>query len=193
MNSKYLGDALDHWKGSLFQRLRNEKLFDLYVEPMITDPEPWSQELINLFVKMLCLDDTSRILNSDKTFHGDRNVYFNSIKHDGDLFVDPDTGVAIGSTITNKHIKVNEIQLLLQKNQSRIIAVYQHKMQGKNMSDTLGDVIGFICKNMHPLSWTSYMSAHVAMIFISEDNDRIQEIREYHRTLFRPVAVKRIR
>ena len=42
MNLKFLGDALDHWKGSLLQWMRTEKLLvDLKVDLMATEATNW--------------------------------------------------------------------------------------------------------------------------------------------------------
>ena len=40
MNLKYLGDTLDHWKGSVFQILQEAKLLrNLEVDAMMTDSD----------------------------------------------------------------------------------------------------------------------------------------------------------
>lgn len=42
MNLKFLGDALDHWKDSLLQWMRTEKLLvDLKVDLMATEATNW--------------------------------------------------------------------------------------------------------------------------------------------------------
>lgn len=40
MNLRYLGDALDYWKGSVFFRLQERGILkDFSVDPMLTDLE----------------------------------------------------------------------------------------------------------------------------------------------------------
>ena len=130
MNLKYLGDALDHWKGSLFRRLCYRNLLsDLHVDPMITDERPWTEEELSIYDRLLNLESVGKLVNSQRTFTVQRQDYFNSIDHRGDLFLDPDTGIA-AINITRKHVAIKEIDFLLMKNKSRVIAVYQHNAQG---------------------------------------------------------------
>jgi len=47
MNQAYLGDALDHWKGSLIAILRRHQpplLNRLAVVPMATDAQEWGED-----------------------------------------------------------------------------------------------------------------------------------------------------
>ena len=50
MNLDFLGDALDHWKGSLFQSLcAAQVLRDFTVDPMATDQESWKEADFDVF------------------------------------------------------------------------------------------------------------------------------------------------
>src|SRR5437870_4746681 len=54
LNLKYLGDALDHWKGSLFESLQREKLVDEFaVDPMASDLSSWREEDFRLLARLL--------------------------------------------------------------------------------------------------------------------------------------------
>jgi len=109
MRLQFLGDALDHWKGALFQHLCSENLLkDLHVEPMITDSRIWTPKELNTYARLLQLKNTERIIHSDRTFTRTYPDYFKSIKYSGDLFLDPDTGIATGKAY-RKHIKTDEI------------------------------------------------------------------------------------
>ena len=56
MNSKFLGDEFDHWKGSIIQRLLSEGLLENFsVEPMITDVEPWDENTMSTYIRLLDL------------------------------------------------------------------------------------------------------------------------------------------
>src|SRR5437667_398781 len=63
MNLRYLGDALDHWKGSLFERLQRAKLLRAFaVDAMATDAEDWQAADLALFADLLRLQP-SQILS----------------------------------------------------------------------------------------------------------------------------------
>jgi len=53
MNTQYLGDALDHWKGCLFEYLESEHaLLDFGVDPMATDPDRWGETDFELYARL---------------------------------------------------------------------------------------------------------------------------------------------
>ncbi|MGD0275598.1 MAG: hypothetical protein ABSB79_06025 [Syntrophales bacterium] len=153
---------------------------------MITDPKIWTNKQLGLYATLLNLTN-NRILNYDKIFKGAPRIkYFQSINHTGDLFIDPDTGIATGKKITPKRIFIDEIDLLLKKNSDRVIAIYQHNARGK-MSDRLNEVIKHILKKIRDLYCTYYMSSNVAMIFISKNGVRIKKIHDFHRVFYEAV------
>jgi hypothetical protein len=93
MNLKYLGDALDHWKGSLFECLQfAEVLRDLAADPMAADQDQWSDADFSLYARLLHIRQEQVIRHKESLFS--RDSYFAEIVHQGDLFLDPDTGVA---------------------------------------------------------------------------------------------------
>jgi hypothetical protein len=54
LNRKYLGDALDHWKGSLFEHLQATGILrDFAVNPMASDLSDWQPRDFSLFAKLL--------------------------------------------------------------------------------------------------------------------------------------------
>jgi hypothetical protein len=45
MNRRYLGDAFDHWKGSVFEFLQRDKVLrNFLVDPMAPDEQKWSRD-----------------------------------------------------------------------------------------------------------------------------------------------------
>lgn len=91
MNLAFLGDALDHWKGSLFESLqRSIVLRDFAVDPMASDWSKWQPEDISLFTRLLRIDKSQLIPHNIGLTN--RKRYFDEIEHPGDLFLDPDTG-----------------------------------------------------------------------------------------------------
>lgn len=201
MNVKYLGDALDHWKGSLLESLQKANVLnDLKVDPMVTDA-PWTQDEMNLYARLLRVERHQFITpDVDLDNWRRREEYFKKAKeHGGDLFVDPDTGVLTGkkpSGSRSKYIQASEIERLLAR-ENRVMAVYQHAAQGKQMAQRVDDVRDFL-KNregMKTFAWCSYESATAAILFFSR-NERIREISGCLRNLFsvrNTTAYKRIR
>lgn len=96
MNLQYLGDALDHWKGAILGYLQTRgQLSELAVDAMATDADEWHTADHQLFASLLHIQST-QILSHSKSLVRDRVGYFAEITHQGDLFLDPDTGVATG-------------------------------------------------------------------------------------------------
>jgi len=106
------------------------------------------------------------------------------------LFLDPDTGITT-SSVTKKHITKDEIDFLLAVNNNRVLAVYQHNAIGKNIRDRVNQIITFLKQTMIGSYFTSYESSTVAMIFISKDKKRIDDIYYHECRLFGPVNDKR--
>jgi hypothetical protein len=171
MNHKYLGDALDHFKGSLIRRLQSDGLLrDLAVDPMATDAEQWTDDDYRLYAQLLEVD-ISRVHRSPNP-PARKGCLSRSIKdHDGDLFLDPDTGVYTGNDKkTCRHVEPEEIVHLL--GTSRIVAVYQHRLR-KALTETEKATFGAV-QNLGPLvSATSYVGQQLSILFFSKDPNRI--------------------
>lgn len=172
----YLGDALDHWKGSLFEYLQSEAVLrDLTVDPMAIDANQWIEDDFGLYAYLL------RVRRDHVVRHkaplAARTNYFAEITQDGDLFLDPDTGVATnGASPIAKYVKPSELATLLQTN-SRIVAVYQHVRAQKTCTRIDGCLCA-IATVAAGIQWCSYESPTVAMLFLSSNGTRICEIGE---------------
>jgi hypothetical protein len=96
MKLAYLGDAHDHWKGSVFQYLQEgEILRNFLVDSMATDASPWNTANSKLYAHLLRIEET-QLVQHDRTLFQDRKSrrrYFLNIPPTGDLFLDPDTGI----------------------------------------------------------------------------------------------------
>lgn len=134
------------------------------------------------------------IIHSDRTFTGKRLDYFKSIEYLGDLFLDPDTGIATGNA-SRKRIMTNEIELLLKNNSERVLSIYQHARQGIKMSERVTEVTNYLARNRNikDISCVSYEGTMVAMLFISKNKERIEPIYDYFHDLLGSVADKRIK
>jgi hypothetical protein len=159
---------------------------------MITDSRIWTLKELCAYATLLNIKDRSFILHSDTTFTGNRLDYFNSVQHQGDLFLDPDTGIATGSP-NRKHITIQEIELLLGNNPNRVLAIYQHTRQGITMSQRVDEVIKALLREFKDISCTSYESALVAMIFVSKRKERMKSINGYFHNLLCNAVKNRVR
>lgn len=191
MNLKYLGDALDYWKGSLFEYLSNEGVLRKFaVDPMASDLLKWTQADFSLFARLLRIDEDQLVRH--RVTLRNRFGYFNEITHKGDLFLDPDTGIAT-SRVTEKHILPLEIAALLDKSKDRLLAIYQHQAQGREMSTRVNECLDKLNNDIGRFGWCSYESGTVAMIFISRQPRRTQGVNLALQALLGRHAVKRVR
>ena len=179
MNLKHLGDALDHWKGSLFDYLREEKvLHDFAVDPMDSDQEQWKKTDFAIYRRLLRIDE-NQLIRHKSTLADDRNQYFSEIKLiTGDLFLDPDTGILtskVNKKDEKKYIKPHEVASLLQDD--RLLAVYQH-VRGKVVSERVGKCLDAIKQKTSSFSCCSYESGMAAMLFLSHQPDRTTKVKE---------------
>jgi hypothetical protein len=191
VNLCFLGDALDHWKGSLFELLqRSDLLCDFAVDPLASDLKSWQTENFEVFARLL------RVEQHQIVFHhaslDNREEYFREIRHKGDLFLDPDTGVATGRVKEkSQYVTPEEVRLLL--NQSdRMLAVYQH-VRAKATSERVNEVGLCLQQAISNLHWVSYESANVAMIFFSHSTPRLGQVAGALRKFLGSAASRRVR
>lgn len=191
MNLEFLGDALDHWKGSLFESLQQASLVhDFAVDPMASDREAWQLEDFALFAHLLRVD-RSRLIPHHVGL-SDRKRYFDGIAHTGDLFVDPDTGVATGKVKEPKrYINPGEIAKLLEA-PGRLLAVYQH-VQRQQVCVHVDAVRKTLDEAVPGLHWSSYESGTVAMLFLARSKQRTSAVAAHFAGLLGRHADGRIR
>jgi hypothetical protein len=203
LNSDHLGDALDHWKGSLISLLVSKQLLrSVVVEPMITDPQQWSTEDIQTYKRLLRLEV---IFHAGSTFPGgSREDYFNEVPKEGDIFIDPDIGIARGRA-TKKHIKVPEL-IKLTGESDRIVMVYQHsgqrgaKQEGQsnsNFNQWLRAIRNKLTADEPEANVTNvhciiYECHQVAMFFISRCRKRIDKIQTVLQEYLKGKAQRRV-
>lgn len=185
MNLEYLGDALDHWKGSLFEYLQNEGILrDFAVDPIATDRERWTQADFALYARLLRINRRQIIRHQASLSM--RGRYFAEIMHKGDLFLDPDTGIATsGASPIAKYIRPREVALLLHSAADRVLAVYQH-VRAQKTCTRVDSCVAAVGKEIGAAGWCSYESSMVAILFLCVDAQRTQEIcNALHRLLGR--------
>ncbi|TSA10276.1 MAG: hypothetical protein D4R73_05460 [Deltaproteobacteria bacterium] len=191
MNLAFLGDALDHWKGSLFEPLQRDGILQNFaVDPMASDLASWTPEDFSLFSTLLRID-RSQIIPHNCTL-ADRKSYFAEIRHPGDLFLDPDTGVATGQRAASvQHVSASEIATLLGSS-DRLLAIYQH-VRAQRVSDRVDAVCRIIRDEMPEGRWCSYESGTVAMIFVARKSERTVAVAQHFAKLLGRHATGRIR
>ena len=191
MNLAFLGDALDHWKGSLFESLQKGGILKNFaVDPMASDLAAWKLEDFSLFSTLLRIDRL-QIVPHNCTL-ADRKSYFAEIQHPGDLFLDPDTGVATGTRRASvQHLAASEIAALVGSS-DRLLAIYQH-VRAHRVSERVDAVCRVIRNEMPECQWCSYESGTVAMIFIAREPERTIAVAEHFSGLLGRHATGRIR
>ena len=179
MNLRFLGDALDYWKGSLFVRLQKAGILeDLSVDPMLTDPEHWHALDFRLYADLLQIR-LDQILQHERNLKEDREEYFAEVTHAGDLFIDPDTGIALGyAHHAEKYIRVKEVHQLLGGKLTRILCVYQHIGREKTR-DRVGKLISALGEFSARSYYCSYETPTVAIIFVSKEQSRLEQVNDY--------------
>jgi len=183
MNRAHLGDALDHWKGSVIE-LNGGK--DVRVVPMFTDNNPWSEEQIEAYARLLRLN-RGHVLNKATPFTvKTRHDYFSDLGED-DLFLDPDTGIA--RKPGPRHIGCREISDLLPVTSSRMILIYQHASRSKK---GLTDKLDLLSHCLKGCEMFAYNSGSVAMVVISRDSTRLQQALARLKCWLGPTASARI-
>ena len=160
---------------------------------MASDIELWKPEDFNLFARLLRVAP-EQLISHRFPLHSREN-YFSEISHPGDLFLDPDTGVATSRGVGAKaagYVTPIEISGLLLASRSRLLIVYQH-IRGQCVTDRVDAVLASIRKNVNHLSWCSYQSATVAMLFLALESTRTALVFEHFKGFFGRHAVGRIR
>jgi len=163
---------------------------DFAVDPMASDREAWQLEDFALLARLLRVD-RSRLI-PHRVGLSDRKRYFAEIAHTGDLFVDPDTGVATGRVKEPKrYIRPGEIAQLLEV-PDRLLVVYQH-VQRQEVSARVDAVRQKLEEAVPELQWCSYESGTVAMLFCARSKQRTSAVAAHFAVLLGRHADGRIR
>jgi len=183
VNRKHLGDALDHWKGSVIASL-DALLHDVHVIPMFTDKDPrtsWPEAHLRLYAKLLRVPH-DHILHSHTPFRAStRAEYIPAVRlpADSDVFLDPDNGIAPEGGGDAKHVTPSELAILLPADSRRIVLVYQHSFRTNDYVEvSLRRVVDPL--QLRGTSAFAYNAGTVAMIFASCCRQRLVEV---HRAL----------
>jgi hypothetical protein len=192
VNLTYLGDALDHWKGSLLEFLQERHaLRNFAVDAMASDLTSWTANDCEVFLRLM------RITSSELIRHNasleNRAAYFREILHVGDLFLDPDTGFATGPVKDRRcYIFPSEVGGLLDVSDGRLLAIYQH-VRAQRVTRRVDRVLEILRGSIGHFGWCSYESASVAMLFVSRAATRTLCVADCFKSLLGRHAAGRIR
>lgn len=180
MNLSFLGDALDHWKGALFGSLQDAGVFhEFAADPMASDLELWKPEDFELLALLLRIRPAQVIAH--RASLQDRACYFGEISHQGDLFLDPDTGVAtshVSGVRARRYVKPSEVKQLLDTPNGRLVIVYQ-SVRAQKVSGRVDAVLRALRHEVGKFSWCSYESGTVAMLFLARTPERPGRVRRH--------------
>jgi len=181
MNLNYLGDSMDFWKGAVFVRLQEGGILeDFAVDPMLTDAKDWHTADFHLYADLLQIRP-NQILRHKSTLSEYRKRYFDEIRHAGDLYVDPDTGIAPKHAgPAENYVRIGEIHKLLNSPSTRVLCVYQHVRAKKTRARVIELFAALRELNANIYS-CSYESPNVAMLFLSLEQNRINQMKKYFR------------
>ncbi len=193
MNLRFLGDALDHWKGSVFEGLQSSNVLENFrVDAMASDFDNWRPEDWSLYAKLLRVRK-SQIVEHKATLDRNRKEYFDEIPRSGDLFLDPDTGIKTSSGREQQYLKPDELFSLMNHEQRRVVVVYQHIRAMKTRERVEAVLQVLRSEKPKPIFYcASYDSGTVALIFLSFQRDRILAVSGYFRKFLGSHADNRI-
>ncbi len=184
MKLEFLGDALDHFKGSVFEALQSSNILENFlVDGMISDIDNWAPEHLSLYAKLLRVK-RHQIVEHKAHLDINRKSYFDEIPQSGDLFVDPDTGIKTSPVNeVQKYLKKEELFSLMKNQKQRVVAVYQHKSR-KDLRLRVDDVLKYLRLGDPNCKCLSYFAGNVALLFFCFQLDRIEAIRaHFHKFL----------
>ena len=142
MKLQFLGDALDHWKGSVFETLQQQGVLrDFFVDPMASDAPAWKPADSKLFARLLRIEQRQ--------------------------LLDPDTGIKTGTVKRiEQYLLPTELFEAMGRGENRIVVVYQH-VRAKKTRERIEKVIATLNAKDGQFCCTSYESGTVAFLFLS--------------------------
>ena len=190
MNGKHLGDALDHFKGSVFAFLQQDKVLrNFLVDPMATDDaSPWQASYARLLrVK------PDQLVRHEHALRQDRKRYFSEIPRDGDIFLDPDTGIRTnGNHDLDCYLQPTELLDLIDAAADRLVVIYQHsRMSVRQRVQGVWEALNQQ-NNLFSCSYELPPPLNVALIFFSRTSARVEAVRDCFCGLLGPRAQDRI-
>ena len=192
MNLRFLGDVLDHWKGSMISQLSKAKLLDqLKVDQLASDFSQWGEVDHRLYAELLRIHRSALVAHKQELWKN-RNAYLEEILAvEGDMFLDPDIGISTNSQAGPEHLKASELHSILDHAPKRIVMVYQH-IRARKTRDRVLEIMYSLQQKGPGFHACSYESATVAMLFFSRRAERLDPIGKYYQRMLDWHARRRI-
>jgi len=144
---------------------------------MASDAPAWELADSQLFARLLRIDER-QLVSHHCDLCENRLRYFAEIPPEGDLFLDPNTGIKTGNVKRlEQYLLPSELFQVLGSDKERVVVVYQH-VRAKKVRERLEEVLEVVRKNNGRFSCTSYESGTVAFLFVSRSHNRIAKIRD---------------
>jgi hypothetical protein len=157
---------------------------------MATDRDQWNEADFLLFARLLRIKRHQIIPHEASILS--RARYFAEIAHGGDIFLDPDTGIATsGSSQREKYVMPTELATLLRSIHGRVVAVYQH-VRAQKTSVRVDACLAALAKEI-AAGWCSYESPTVAMLFLCHEDLRTRKIAKVLEELLGRHTERRVR
>lgn len=194
MKLAYLGDAHDHWKGSIFTYLQETELVRKFsVDPMVTDPSSWNAASSKLYAHLLRVDVDQLVQHHRTLFEerASRRRYFADIPRTGDIFLDADTGIKTSGSAHENHLLPKELFEMMESERDRLVIVYQHSSRGLKMRARVEGVLIKLKEQKTPFFCASYESNTVALLLFCRTAERVQKVRDCFYRLVRGTDAER--
>ncbi|MFC1708090.1 hypothetical protein ACFL59_14940, partial [Planctomycetota bacterium] len=184
-----LGDVKDFFKAAVL-RLVGRLGFAVTVVPMVSDASRWSLSERRQYQEAL---DCTRYLWSPAGYwqapaqsRAIRREYFEAIGQDPArlIFLDVDVGLSFTqATLDRRHVRLEDVELLLCQRPRRIVMVYQNWAQrNTDWGTSPQDYVLQRIQN-RSLARTVVTNPHAAMLFLSRTS--VRSIRQHLRRCFR--------
>jgi hypothetical protein len=192
MQFSKLGDAFDHWKGSLLGYIRGAgEAVPLVAVPMFTEYSrtTWTAEWLALNARFLGLSSPNMLALAHRPFIGlrkQRSQYFDDLCEEltrraqgtsgirVDVFLDPNTGIRAAPTSSANHVTFAEAKRLAKLECVRFVAVYDQSRDRRSDEP-------FHCQSLaallgeHELFPAVCSCLQVRMVFVTKDPQSYRE------------------
>jgi hypothetical protein len=203
MKLTHLGDALDHWKGSLIRLLKRGKVLrNLRILPMITDTNAkriWSDPCFELYARLLSVNESEILKPKIELLDHERRSEYFSIGSNYDLFIDPDIGIENTKPRKEekfqreKYILLSEVAGLLRQDSSRLILIFQYSSNGKDwLKKKTNDLKNYLSKCDESRSVFAYFAGQTSMMFMSQDSQRVKNACNCLEEFLGPLSICRL-
>ena len=185
MKLDFLGDAPDHWKGSLRLLLHSSGLKKMYVVPMFTDRSSWNERHCETYARLLKLfkDDGSADTNLiyKGAFSKDiaRKDYFDEASTSAGacdvIFLDPNSGIrkeAPSGRRKYNYVLVSDFRQLLIAKGDRLLMIYD---ESRNHQDEKDAHVDGICEDIREAGFDccAYESGrNLTMFFVGKNGSK---------------------